>query len=451
MIGYFISALILFVYSSTQLFSQFTLEGNLKNYGKLKKVYLYEYNNNIYQLIDTTDISSGKFIFNIGKNNTFKILKLRFSPDQAINNIIFYNENIVLETNLEKRNKFVDFIKSKENQIYQDYRGITLEAHNKEKAIRYLKGFYKSDDNFYKSMQTELEKIKSETQINIRKIVEKNKNYLVSRIIKYEQIPVQKSNGKINITDFLRDHYWDNFDFTDTILIHLPLFASKINDFFTLFEVPNISHETQEKIFQLPTNLILSKSQKNTLVFNAALNKLLNDTYDFGLRSLYNYIVDNYVKNHDSLFSQKKISTVQEKYKKNDSLKINSIAPNIKITNDFNLYDIKKNRILVVFWESDCVYCFNVLQNLASLYDSLKIHDFEVVAISLDKDPNKFKRSILERGYNWINYCDFKGWFTEAAKRYDVTSTPTMFLLDGKKRIISKPINIQQLLLKLKE
>jgi len=444
---YIIAVFIFF--SAIQLFSQFVLEGTVKNYGKLKKVYLYEYNSNRYNLIDTADISKGKFKFILGNKNTFKMLKLRFTPDQAINNIIFYNENIYIETNLNEKNQNISFIKSKENQIYQNYIELTNRAKKKEKAIHYLQGFYKTNSKFYKTLQSELRNIKSQIKVDIANFIEKNKKYIVSKIIKYEQIPVQEPNSKENTSDFIRKHYWDNIDFADTLLIHLPFFASKINEFFTLFEIPNINRETQEKLFQYPTDIILSKAQKNKLVFKTALNKLLNDSYDFGLRDLYNHIVDKYLE-IDNIFSKEKIAEIKKKYKKNNSLTINSKAPNIKITDKLNLYDIKKNRILVVFWESDCIYCYNTLQELTSIYDSLKTNDFEVVAVSLDTNPNKFKRSILERGYNWINYCDFKGWFSEAVKKYDVTSTPTMFLLDKNKRIISKPITIKQLLLKLK-
>jgi hypothetical protein len=45
---------------------------------------------------------------------------------------------------------------------------------------------------------------------------------------------------------------------------------------------------------------------------------------------------------------------------------------------------------------------------------------------------------------NWINVSDLKGWNGNAVKDYFIYATPTMFLVDKYKKIISKPMNIEQ-------
>jgi len=81
------------------------------------------------------------------------------------------------------------------------------------------------------------------------------------------------------------------------------------------------------------------------------------------------------------------------------------------------------------------------------VYKKLKTkYDVEVFTISIDdKSKEKvFKEYINEHQYEWIigwgdkNYNDFR-------TKYNVFSTPTMYLLDADKKIIGKELNPQLL------
>jgi hypothetical protein len=45
----------------------------------------------------------------------------------------------------------------------------------------------------------------------------------------------------------------------------------------------------------------------------------------------------------------------------------------------------------------------------------------------------------------WINTCNLKGFESPVIKDYNIWQTPTFFLLDADKKIISRPVNTTRL------
>jgi hypothetical protein len=72
--------------------------------------------------------------------------------------------------------------------------------------------------------------------------------------------------------------------------------------------------------------------------------------------------------------------------------------------------------------------------------------DFEIVSVVLSPD-NKILRDFLNQEglNNWIHLSDGLGWESPMAKDYNIFGTPTLFVLDADKNIISKPSGIKEL------
>jgi len=67
----------------------------------------------------------------------------------------------------------------------------------------------------------------------------------------------------------------------------------------------------------------------------------------------------------------------------------------------------------------------------------------EVVFISLDVDKERFKN--LAEPFPFISICDYKKWDSQAVKDYYVFATPSMYLLDSKRRIMLRPNSVRHL------
>lgn len=100
-----------------------------------------------------------------------------------------------------------------------------------------------------------------------------------------------------------------------------------------------------------------------------------------------------------------------------------------------NLYDIKADQTLVVFWAS---WCPHYMEELPKLNEWAKNNpNTKVVAISLDEDKTAYQTAIANFT-NLSHYCDFKKWDSKSVADYYVYGTPTFFVLDKDKKIVGK-------------
>jgi len=53
----------------------------------------------------------------------------------------------------------------------------------------------------------------------------------------------------------------------------------------------------------------------------------------------------------------------------------------------------------------------------------------------------KLLQSIQKNGYHWINVGELKGWDGSLIDEYGIAATPSVFILDRDKTILSKPLN----------
>jgi len=250
--------------------------------------------------------------------------------------------------------------------------------------------------------------------------------------------------------EFLKEHFWDNFDFSDSLILYTPIFVSKIEDYFALYENPKLSRDEQEDVFKIPAEKILQKTQVKESTFSFTLEKILNDFEKYGLYNLYDFVAEKYL--HElSCVNVKRLDDMKKKLEQIKTLAIGNMAIDFQITSKLNLFDIKKDFVLLIFWDSSCPFCLKTLSEFKSIYEGTESRNFEIVGISLDTNSSSFKKSILERGYSWISVCDFQGWNSSVVNDYNITATPTLFLLDKKKKIIARPMSVSQFLQKIKK
>jgi len=102
-------------------------------------------------------------------------------------------------------------------------------------------------------------------------------------------------------------------------------------------------------------------------------------------------------------------------------------------------------RILVVFYSTSCPHCQTMIPKLSELVKGRGIPGLAVVAVSLDNNPGDWLSYVRRNAFVWTDVIDTQGWGGQAAAGYYVYATPTMFLLGNGKKIIGKPLNIEEL------
>ena len=150
--------------------------------------------------------------------------------------------------------------------------------------------------------------------------------------------------------------------------------------------------------------------------------------------------------------------------KATDHSKINQMGfNNIKDSNDvtnkyyanvdeinklfLTLHSVIADQIILVFWDVDCSHCQSEIPKLLEVYNDLKKakKNVKVVSVYTMHDGEKFLKYGMEKGLNdWINVYDGV-YINNLVNKYDIYSTPVIYILDKNKTIKAKRIGIDQI------
>jgi len=95
---------------------------------------------------------------------------------------------------------------------------------------------------------------------------------------------------------------------------------------------------------------------------------------------------------------------------------------------------------LVVFYESECGHCNELLTQLKSWYDKPENAAwFTIHSVALDEDINHWLPAFSKNNFQWNDCYAPGGINSKAANDYYVLSTPTLFLVDNDGKLLDMP------------
>ena len=115
------------------------------------------------------------------------------------------------------------------------------------------------------------------------------------------------------------------------------------------------------------------------------------------------------------------------------------------------LSELKGKTIFLDFWASWCAPCRKENPNLVKTYHTFKSKGFEIFAVSLDENKEKWIKAIENDKLNWYHVNDFKGNGNKASLIYGVEGIPDSFLIDQNGIIIARDLRGAELNEKLSE
>ncbi len=427
--------LFLIILSTEGVFSQtsFKIKASVDNtYGT--KAYLLSYYGYKNQVIDTAiSIDNKNYIFNLPKNSEQGIYKILFSSGYFID-IIFTQKNISFKADLLKLHETIEFKNSDDNTLYY-------------KTTKIINSF---DSQIWKISYSKLDSLEKLNRINkleqkkyleLNTIIKNNKNKLFTKYILAQQIP-KNNKANTNKKKFLKKHFFDNIDFSDSRLIRSPIIALKIRAYF--YE------------FYKNTNTQQYKKAVNMLMTKAAVNKKMND---FVLNEIFELfeknenieILDWLLKKYS--FNKQCAIEINSKEKQNviKHIKNNAIG---SIAQDFQLMslssslitlsEVEAEYILLFFWRTKCTHCIRMIDKLKKIYSKYNPMGLKVIAISLDFNKDEWESIVSKYSLNWINVSDLFGLKSPLIKKYNIKFTPKIYLLNHEKKILAKPTNSKE-------
>lgn len=243
----------------------------------------------------------------------------------------------------------------------------------------------------------------------------------------------------------VEENVWDDVDFTDTALVASESFQNRmLEQLFNLTESGDM-HRFDSLSMATIGNL-LEKAKVNMRVYEYILEFMLNGYSNFGREQVVDYLL-----NYPMLFEGEvqveegmRLDSITEPYQK---VRVGAKAPDVSgITIDgrpYRLYDSKAEKVIVVFWSTDCEYCHDFMVAIRKNLD-LKF-DFELVTFALAEDESDAIRSVKKMRLDGYHFYDDLRWECKPFLDYHITSTPTVFVLDKDRMIVCKPYDWYEL------
>jgi hypothetical protein len=350
------------------------------------------------------------------------------------------------------------FTGSEENTAFVDYqkKWVTMQKHSGEISKRIQNNKLNNDSL---KILGSLQKSQEESmKTYLKSVIKANNGSLLAILVKALlpteipefSVPIGYANPDsvrwIMSYNYNKNHFFDNVDLTDERLLRTPILYARLNSFFTtvLIQSPDSINKEIDKLIR--------KVSPNYKIFQYVAVYLFNHFRESEIMG-HDAVM---VKLADDIYLSGKADWVTKEFKTDLKKQIDLIRPNLigkkaeNIVMDsykgifVSLDDVEKDFTILYFWEPDCGHCKESTPKLKAYYDKPKDYTLEVFAVCTTSDKAKWTKYIEDNKLTWIN-----GWDPQRSSHYDfyynVQSTPTVYVLDSKKKIIAKKLAVEEI------
>ena len=236
-------------------------------------------------------------------------------------------------------------------------------------------------------------------------------------ILNYEESLIDKRNGSffnLFVNSMKRkdkEHFWDDFQLDDARILTYPLIDKRLEEYFN--NLPPNAELINGEIDKLIAKTGDCEEVRDYLLWYFCKKYSYPDKMN--LEDIYIHLVDDYfLKLEMDNVSESMLNMMADRARYLEDLKIGARFPNIE-----NLYTIEASYITVFFYDNHCMKCAKEGYRLKEIGEKYP----EMVYFMVE-----------------VNSTDVK----DLLMKYDIQSTPMIYVLDGKKRIIAKGITVEK-------
>lgn len=348
--------------------------------------------------------------------------------------------------NLPEEEYYFDFIYNGKNEVsftFSEKSGVIFSDSQNKILSEYIKEIESVEKDIASGLAVEIANV-DELKSLFKKLIEiqnraenESKNTFASLFIKANKpfIPKDFKDRNVHLGN-KKSEYFDNFNFEDVQLQSsaFPLkkietyyqefislqggsfYRSIINDIY--FELRNCDPEFQKSLLADFWQSLVNQNKNNAA----------------------NYLAENYLIELANSTNDKVLSEKLELFK---NLSIGAKAPDFswqdenEIENTLYETDIAEYYVLV-FWSSNCSHCMEQMPVLNDRMKNINSEKIKVIALGLEMEEEPWKETTKKLA-NFIHILRTEEDRASITLKYNVTGTPTYFVLDKDKKIIGKP------------
>lgn len=369
------------------------------------------------------------------------------------------NQKFTIETDTTDFLHTLHFKGSQSNTDFLAYQAKLVSLNMKLRELSEKERSLKDNPDSVKAIRQRIETINHQTRVLNSNVIHSHPNTFLAHLVSAMtppmvpdfEVPGDSENPDsikwIMNYNYLRDHYFDDVEFSDDRLLRTPILYNRLVQYFDniLIQMPDSLIPQVDKIIEA--------SRANEDVYQYVVITLLNHfqrSTVMGLDEVYVHIAEKYYLTGQTPWSDS--TFLVELKKRVDKIKPNLIgrkAPDLKmetITGEWvDLYEVDAKYTILYFWEPNCGHCKKVTPVLyKDIYQKYRDKGLEVFSVYIYDNHDEWEKYIDEHHYDWINAWDPKQ-LTYFRFYYDVYSTPTIYVLDKDKKIIAKRLDIETL------
>ncbi|MBL7111130.1 MAG: redoxin domain-containing protein [Bacteroidales bacterium] len=448
-------AVILFISLSLHCFSQsYKVTIEISNFPN-EKIILTRIHGDKVLTVDSIRSPGEKFGFILPENTPVGMYRLilgktkraefQGGPPQSLD-ILFNKENISISTDFYYPVDSIKVYESEENKLYYQFLTSFNDLEDRKHMVYPLLTTYPRNTDFYDQLLDEFHNLQHDQLQLIEDLSGKNPESFASGVIKMHWSPfLDGTKTEMERVVYIREHYFDELDFSDPSLLNSNMYADKIIRYLSLYRNPRLTQTEQEDLFIEAVDQIFPNIVPHPDVQAFVLEYLVKGFEQFKFEKVLNHISENYLDESCEAENKDMLKKRLAAYKK---MALGNIAPDIIIENDGGeiivLSEINHQYVLVMFWATTCPHCNYMIPRLKKWYEENRDVDMEVLAISIDTSTSEWRNKLAEYELPWINCNENGGWSGKVAIDYNLYATPTMFILDRNLKILAKPVTLYE-------
>lgn len=419
------------------LMAQNTIKGTFSPADDYNFAVLYKVTPSASLYVANTQIDEeGNFEFQLDSTVVQGMYKLVYAvPQEEFNFDIIYNakEDITLTFNAETG---VQFKSSVENTLVNSY------TSSMSLISQSIGDFYRQQSMDSLALET-IFKTQKETQIEYEKAAE---GTIALNFIKANKpyIPEQFEDISTYIAN-LKTHFFDNVDFDNQVLQSSNFLTDRILNY--VFGMTSKENNDIESYKSNIDDVLKAMTSSQLEIKSTLLETLWQQMVDTNFDDVANYITDTYLIEIAQSLNDDELINGLNLFK---SLSIGNKAPEFDVLIDeggvrtpISLYDLDLSKTYVlVFWSSTCSHCLEEIPQLQTYFKEKE--QVKVIAVGLEDEPTNWQNEI-QKYPEFLHVLGLGKWENETVRNYNITSTPTYFILNSEKKIVAKPFDFTTL------
>lgn len=444
------------VVMSLPVMGQYDINIDIANYENDTLIVGYYYANK--QLVRDTLYADSPGQFNLQGSDTLEtgIYILLSAPDNEYVQFHVNDDNKSFDIAYDYKDKTnVTFKGSEDNTNFQNYINMLGELRPEAQTLRENIDTLEKAGKDVSKLSDRLKEIDESVAKHQLDLLEKYPNSITARILRGNQeikVPEFADAEDVQMTRYryYKAHYFDNLDLGDPVSMNIGLIQNKLDVY-----MDKLTSNYPDSIIS-SLDFLLEKMEPSEETYKYYLSTYLSKygkSKVIGYDAIYVHLVDNYyAKGKAPWTSEENLVKIIDNAKKISPALIGKIGDDIKVYKEdgktpVSISDIDYEYLVLLFWAPDCGHCTKMMPKFVEFGDKWKDSGVKIFAICTkhqDKTKTCWDKLEEKNMLGFINAAD-EYHRSRFKLKYNVTTTPKVFILNKDREILLKNLGAEQL------